>query len=263
MSNLRRYNNFGARKEWLESFFSDPKNWWKTKGDGLGPIQFEAMKVWLLDAEIIKSDRGCQELTELGKLLMKIGADDLFTWAVIWTNLARNSGIINWYVDNFQWGLSYTRSEMIDNMDESLSKSSKENGFADLRGMMVYTPFGEKSLGFGIPIKKGRSVIGIEKRGILVDCQNIHLSTLYSLYRYAERLNKYNLTVLELYKESALEGPFKLFGIPKYILEEIENTLLNQKTEKHYIQYDVIKDEITLDHKISSIDILKLYWRER
>jgi len=154
--------------------------------------------------------------------------------------------------------LSYSRSEMMDKMDASLSESSKKNAFADLRGMLEYTPFGKEELGFGIPIKKGRIVIGIEKRGMSVNCQNIHLSALYSLYRYAERVDKYNLTVSELYKGSALEGPFKLFRIPKYMLEEIERAL-NQKTEKHHIHYNEIKDEITLNHKMSSIDVVKLY----
>ncbi len=260
--NLGRYRTFGARKEWLESFFSDPKNWWKTKGDGLGPIQFEAMKVWLLDAEIIKSDRGCQELTELGKLLMKIGADDLFTWAVIWTNLARNSGIINWYVDKFQWGLSYTRSEMMDEMDDSLSKSSKKNGFADLRGMMIYTPFGEEDLGFGIPIKKGRSVIGIEKRGNpeFISGKQLHLSVLYSLYRYAERLNKYNLTVSELYRESALEGPFKLFGIKRQNFEAILRGL-SAEYGYDWISSELMADldNIHLNKDKKSVDVVALY----
>ncbi|RLI79168.1 phosphoadenosine phosphosulfate reductase, partial [Archaeoglobales archaeon] len=48
-TSLSRYK-FGIRKEWLEEFFSDPEKWWVE--NSLGPVQFEAMKLWLIDAEI-------------------------------------------------------------------------------------------------------------------------------------------------------------------------------------------------------------------
>ena len=260
---MGRYKTFGARKEWLENFFLNPENWWKTSGSGLGSVQFEAMKLWLLDAEIIRLDRSSQELTELGKLLMNIGVDNLFTWAVIWTNLARNSGVIEWYVNNFSWGSNYNRSEIMDKMPENLSESSKKNAFADLRGMLVYTPFGEEELGLGIPIKKGKAetVISIIKKGnpdFPLGEEQLHLTVLYSLYRYAERINKYNFTVSEIYDKSALEGPYKLFGTPIYILEEMEY-VLNQIIIKKYVYYNESNNEIVLNNKISSLDILKLY----
>ena len=265
--NLGRYKTFGTRKEWLEGLFlSDPKTWWEiggkdSRGKVLGTIQFEAMKLWLMDAEITEVKDGCQELTELGRLLKDIGTDDLFTWAVIWTNLARNSGIIRWYIDNFQWGEMYSRSEMIDKMDASLSKSSKKNGFADLRGMLVNTPFGE-DLKFGIPIKKRKAVIGIEKRGNpeFSSEKQKSLAVLYSLYRYAERVNKYNLTVSELYDESALEGPYKLFGINR---EDFERLLRGLSVDygHEWVSTELMADldNIHLNNEKESLDVVKLY----
>ena len=151
----------------------------------------------------------------------------------------------------------------MDKMPENLSESSKKNAFADLRGMLVYTPFGEEELGLGIPIKKGKAetVISIIKKGnpdFPLGDEQLHLTVLYSLYRYAERINKYNFTVSEIYDKSALEGPYKLFGTPIYILEEMEY-VLNQIIIKKYVYYNESNNEIVLNNKISSLDILKLY----
>ncbi|RKX52452.1 MAG: hypothetical protein DRP30_06155, partial [Thermotoga sp.] len=63
-----RYKHFGLRKKWLDEFFREYPNWFKE--NGLGPVQFSAMKLWLIDAGILENNT----LTQLGEELSKLGA---------------------------------------------------------------------------------------------------------------------------------------------------------------------------------------------
>ena len=113
------YKTFGIRKKWLEEFFSDPEKWWVE--NSLGPIQLEAMRLWLIDAEIIAVKKNKEHvLTETGKILKEIGTSDIFTWAVIWTNLAKNSSLVSWYVSELEWGRTYSREELIDTLGKKI-----------------------------------------------------------------------------------------------------------------------------------------------
>ena len=156
------YKTFGIRKGWLEEFFRDPEKWWTE--NTLGPVQFEAMRKWLSDAEIIDSKRA--RVTETGKILREIGADDLFTWAVIWTNLAKNSSLISWYVNNLEWGKTYTREELLELMGDNLSLATRKNGLQSLVELFRDTPLGE-DLGVEIPEFKGRKCVAIYKKGLI------------------------------------------------------------------------------------------------
>ncbi len=108
---------------------------------------------WLSEAEIFDTKNGV--LTETGKLLREIGVDDDFTWAVIWTNLARNSGFISWYL-NLEWGRTYTRDELLELMGDDLSLATRKNGLQSLVELLEKSPIGER-LRVGVAFKKGRN----------------------------------------------------------------------------------------------------------
>ena len=90
--------------------------------------------------------------------------------------------------------------------------------------------------------------------------EQLHLTVLYSLYRYAERINKYNFTVSEIYDKSALEGPYKLFGINRKTLEGVLRGL-STKYGHDWITCELMADldNIHLNENKKSVDIVKLY----
>lgn len=155
---LNRYQQFGMRKGWLEEYFRDPENWWHDHT--LGNRQFEAMRVWLREAEILEGNK----MTPLGARLKELGTDNPLTWAVIWANLARRSALVAWYVNNVPWGGSYSKQELIDMLDDSLAQRSRENAITTLVGILRDTPLG-KELGLGEVETRGRQTATITKRG--------------------------------------------------------------------------------------------------
>ena len=259
MKSLARYKTFGLRKSWLKEFFSNPDEWWNH--NSLGPIQRDSMKLWLIDSEIIEAKKSIS-LSRVGSLLIEIGADDLFTWAVIWTNLAKNSPLIEWYVSNLSWGKIYTRDELLSALGDKYRERTKRNAIRELVELFSNTPLGDE-MEIGIPIKKGKNiVIAIEKKGIPVEPNlKLHpLAILYSLYRYAERLGRYNITVSELYESNIPESPYRLFGIQRNKLELILRGL-DEKYGREWINVEIVADldNITLNPEKNSIDVVKLY----
>ena len=258
-TSLSRYK-FGIRKEWLEEFFSDPEKWWVE--NSLGPVQFEAMKLWLIDAEIIAVNENVRTLTEIGRILKKLGANNLLTWNILWVNLAENSPLIKWYIQKLRWGETYSREELFDALGDTYRERTKKNAITALFQVFKYTPFGDE-LYTGVPIKRGKTIIAIEKKGVPKNKLD-PIAVLYSLYKYAEKINRYYITLSELYEDSCVSGLYKLFGTPKKELEKII-VGLKEKYGKDLISTDFSADldNINLNENIHSTDILKITCRIR
>src|SRR3990172_1796012 len=248
MKGLNRYQEFGMRKEWLIEFFNDTDNWWHQ--NKLGNRQFEAMRVWLREAEIINQNK----ITELGIKLKIFTADSFLTWAAIWTNLARNSALINWYLKHIEWKGIHTKNAFIELLDKRLSLSSRQNSITSLVGILRDTPLG-KDMGLGEIQKAEQRSVSINKRGW--DTPHI-LAVLYSLYRYAEKVETHNLTLSELYTEEAPEGPYVLFGISK---DELANILRGLASRyETWISVELIRDldNIYLNSSKNALEVLYL-----
>jgi phosphoadenosine phosphosulfate reductase len=250
---IGNYKHFGIRKEWLEEFFEDPDRWWTE--NSLGPVQFEAMRRWLVDAEIITDRSKGFTLTDIGKLLREIGADDTFTWAVIWTNLARNSSLISWYVSELEWGKTYSRDELLELMGDKLSIATRKNGLQSLIELFKYSPIGYE-LEIGIPIIKRGRCVAILKKGVSLQpkLKIPPLSLLYALYRYAESKNCFEFQISELYDEKDPENPHYLFGIPQYALE----CIIAELTELYHKIVSLEDNRIIIQPKSSFIIFLHL-----
>ncbi len=220
------------------------------------------MKRWLIDAEIIEKTREGFKLTDLGKKLAKIGAESLFTWAVIWTNLARNSSLVRWYVTELEWGKKYTREELLQLMGDKLSKTTKENGIQSLSELFRHSPLGYE-LELGVPLSKsGDRFFGdskdnlhaLEKKGAEEVAEEIKEAILYSLYRLKDiKGDHFTVTYLEEYAD---EGPMRLFGIKRGKMESILR-LLNE-TMRDWISVDIVADldNISLNQEKKSLDVV-------
>ncbi|WP_027356609.1 phosphoadenosine phosphosulfate reductase domain-containing protein [Desulfofundulus thermocisternus] len=246
LKGLNRYQTFGMRKAWLEEYFRDPEKWWYE--NSLGNRQFEAMRVWLREAEIVTGTR----ITLLGERLREWGTENPLTWAVIWTNLARNSILVDWYLHNVPWDSSYLKEELVELLDENLAKRSRENAITTLVGLLRDTPLGGE-LGLGIVQTKGK-LTTITKRG----WESVPaLAVLYSLYRYAERVGRHGFSLSELLN-GAPEGPHALFGLSRDRLAGMLRAISSRW--ERWLSVELVRDldNIYLDQSRSSIEVLEL-----
>lgn len=252
---LPSYQTFGLQENWLAEFFRSPEDW--VSRNSLGNRQFEAMLLWLKHAELITngSAKRTLEITTLGEKLARRGASDLVTWAVIWTNLARNSTPVQWYLTAIPWGATISKEEGVAKMGETYSQSERmrKNAMSALYNLLTKTPLGD-GLGLGEKVEPGKSKNPLYKRG----WHDPHpVAILYALYRYAEKTGRYELTVREFY-EDADEGPYTLFGVRREALEGILKALAVRGDGP--IRVNIVRDldNIFLDHSCKAVEVLDL-----
>ncbi|HHY36030.1 MAG TPA: phosphoadenosine phosphosulfate reductase family protein [Firmicutes bacterium] len=251
---LQTYEHFGMRKAWLEEFFRSPREWVRSKT--LGSRQFEAMLMWLKHAELVDGRRTSLEITELTEKLVRRGPDDPVTWGVIWTNLIRNSAVVSWYAVSVPWGAFVTRDELIAKLGQTYAKSdtTRGNAIKALCELLTKTPLG-KQLGLGYRAETPeKRVFTLHKKGWQDPSP---IAILYSLYRYAEKVGRYELTVGELY-ESADEGPFTAFGVSRDTLKGILKGLSIR--QDGFARVEIIRDldNIFLDRDRRAVEVLDL-----
>ena len=244
---IDRYKGFGMRKDWLEEYLKNNKKWWVE--NRLGNRQFEAMKVWLKECEIIEN----YELSPFGGTILSMDVDDNKLWQILWVNLARNSILIKWYLSNIKWGECISKKQLMDRLGTNLAMRTKENAINALFNLLEKTPLGEQLL-FG-KITKIKGVRYIHKIGSRKDTDKIAI--LYSIYRYAELVGRYDLFLDEFYKNTT-EGPYYLFGIDK---EDLKKHLLGLSTShQDLIAVEFVKDldNIYVFKNIKSYELLRL-----
>ena len=84
------------------------------------------------------------------------------------------------------------------------------------------------------------------------------VSAAYSLYLYAEKMNRYSLTVSEFYDETQSEGIYRQFGIDKSTFESILLGLQEENNHVLRVELNMGLDNIILRDDLKSIDILKM-----
>lgn len=147
------------------------------------------------------------------------------------------------------------RTEFIDALGDSyhLSERSRKNAITALLQLITETPLGQE-LGLGKQESLGKRNVRLHKEGWQAPDS---IAILYSLYRYAEKTGKYDLTVSELY-EGAEEGPYALFGVP---LEKLKGILQGLSAQHHdFIKVDIVRDldNIFLNNTRQAIEVLNL-----
>lgn len=84
------------------------------------------------------------------------------------------------------------------------------------------------------------------------------VATAYSLYRYAEKIGRYSLTVSELYDPEQKEGIVRQFGIER---DALEQNLRSLEQDSNHVLRSELKmglDNIILREDLKADDILKL-----
>ncbi|HOV14354.1 MAG TPA: DUF4007 family protein [Spirochaetota bacterium] len=219
-----KYLTFGLRNEWLFSFLNDPHNYLST--NNLGNKQVDSLKAWLKDSGLLNTKlehtKLCKTFIELVKPENESAIyekfDDILIWGIIWNNLYYNSPLINFYLENFKWNSSFSKSEFetaIKSKYNEISERTIQGGINSFLNLTENSPLSSK-LRFAVLEKDGNKIKKIKKIG----SDEIHPKVIaYSLYKYAREKGHNNITVSELYFENVNGGPAKIFGLNKKNLE--------------------------------------------
>lgn len=252
---LNRYQHFGYREVWLHDYLELGEGLYQTTPARWGKYQYESMKVWFKESLIV----GDGQLSQLGELMRRVGSNNIFGWACIWVNLAYNSSLIRWYVENISFGSMLTKNDLIARLGPAYSLVTNKNSIASLVETLDQSPLGDH-LGMGVCTKKGKVLQSLYKRGWL-DVNPIAI--LYALYRFAEHEEgryKFTLTQLdEAQREDEGITPQQLFGINTDALKAIILGLASQFPDFIHAEFAMGLDNIFLSEARSADDTLSLY----
>lgn len=265
LKGMNRYQHFGLRSSWLEHFFEEGNDCWNSKA--LGNRQYDALKVYLKEAEIIEQNAMQNkngQITALGKKLMEIGPYHPFTWAVIWTNLAYNSTLVKWYLLYVSTGEVYEKNELIDMIDDMYSVSTRSNAITSLSETFVNSPIGN-TFEMGIPIQNGNSYKFFKKGWSTPE----PAALLYSLYKYAEALGgHYTMTLTELRKirkerPESFPGmdPVTVFGLDEAAFKEMLREIASNYPDFLKVSFVADLDNVILSSEKTSLDVIDLVLR--
>lgn len=250
---ISAYYTRGFRKDWLELYFELGSDFWINQR--LGKNMLLSFKAWLRDAGIIST----LSPTRLGEKLAKLGADNILVWSTIYINLAYGSPLINWYVkvvDAFQ---SYDNSTLKLLLGDQYTASVKESAISSLKETFKSSPIG-RVLGVGDYVIKGSIVTSISKS----TWQNPEpLAILYSLYKFAEVLDRYySFTLTDLVYDSPERtgiSPVKLFNIHREHLQQVLLQLSHDYSDFIKVSFNKDLENINLNSEKSSLDIVDLF----
>jgi len=251
-SGIDKYSSFGLREKWLKSYLENSINWFEIDNH-LGTKQVPAMVNWLRDSELLKEKE--KQPTELCSFLINKEVELGKIWEIVIVNLYYNSKIFNWLLYSVPWNKKYDKKELLELLKNSfdLSEGTLNNPLSALFNTI------EQANSDSI-----KNIITIEKRGnkrILYKKGANDVSSpsiLYSLYRYAEKTNRYSFTVSELYSDEITGGPFKIYGISKASLENKLRGL--QENRNRLIDIAIIADLDTINIRkdVNALEALKL-----
>jgi phosphoadenosine phosphosulfate reductase len=254
ITSIDRYNRFGFREKWLNQYFLNPYKYFQGEND-LGIKMVPAFLNWLKDSEILNNSN--KIISDVGIILQNQYENNPdLVWEIIWINLIYNSTIVKWYSQDIDWNFTLSREDIesiLKNSFPEIKDSTKLNGLASLINMFVESPL---SLKFKFwEVQKKNSVTIIRK----VPLENVNsVAVAYSLYRYANSKNRYNLTVAEFYAPEQKQGIYKEFGLSKDRFQNILRTL--QENKHGIVRVDLVMglDNISLREDLTYTEVLIL-----
>lgn len=259
LKGMNRYQHFGLRQEFLEHFFEYKTDCFSM--NVLGTRQYDALKVWLKEAELINpanKGKNSGAPTELFDKLEQLGPFNPLTWAVIWTNLAYNSIICKWYMLYTTPGEVYEKGDLVFMLGDDYSQSTRDNAVTALFETLRFSPIGNV-LKQGIPISIGNSYKYVRQGWESADA----IAILYSLYRWAEKTGNYTFSLRQMVATRGNDSvagvdPGAVFGIADDTLKEILQSIALQMEKYLRVSFVMNLDNVVLSKDVTSLDIIDL-----
>ena len=266
LKGINRYQHFGLSTAWLEHFFEKRNDCWNSRQ--LGNRQYDSLRVWLREADIIDSNaRGGEygQITPLGECLIALGPHNPLTWAIVWTHLVHNSVLMKWYAFCVPAGESYDRNDYMVMLGDSFAEATRANAILSLTATFNDSLIGG-GLEVGIPLTVGKVKKYLKQGWSTPD----PFALLYSLYLYAEKMgNHYDFTIRELIVvgrdrkfDLPAVDPITVFALNPDTVKETFQELANQYPQYMKVSFVAGLDNIQLDPKVTSLDILKTAVKE-
>jgi phosphoadenosine phosphosulfate reductase len=250
---IAAYQTRGLRKDWLALYFELGSDFWGN--DRLGKNMFLSFKVWIKEAGLIIG----LSKTPLGEKLSSLDSNNNLVWSTIYTNLAYESPLINWYVKTLEAYQSYDNYALKSLLGEEYTLSVKESAIASLKETMKTSPIGSV-LNVGICEMKGNHVTSITKTTWK---EPEPLAILYSLFKFAEASDRYysfTLTDLLAYSpEQTGISPVQLFNISRDTLQQILFQLSQDNRDYIKVVFNKDLENIYLNSEKTSLDVAKLF----
>ena len=252
--NIDRYKNFGLRLDWVDIFFENPDEFWSN--ERLGTHMFKSFEKWGKEAKLIDA---LNSPTSCVSAMSNLGADNPIVWGYIFSNIAYNSSIFNWFIRNTDYETEYQVADLLIMLGDEYSETTKKNALSALKDTIKSSPIGWL-LGQGECEMKGKQVVSIRRSGWQ---EPEPLVILYCLYLFAEHSDGlYSFTLSELLEDSderEAMSPKLIFGTGRETLMSILQGLANDYS--NFIQVDFnkgIMDNIFLVRDKSARDVIDL-----
>lgn len=249
MKSLNTFADHAPKSEWLESFFVLKSAFFNEHT--LGPMMYNMFRRFLKDAQLQHKN----QLTSFAELISEIGWKNDVSQGLILINLAYNNPQIEWYINQLELDVFYTRT-FVENMLSSLDVKPKDaKSICKAYHRLVETPLG-LNLHFGYVTDQGELV---RTKCNVSDPRVV----LYGLYKFAEKCNDYKEFTLSTLLNDNIErdgiSPTRIFGLDR---EEMTPILLGLSAKyPEFITASFTHDleKITLADDKNSKDVLDLF----
>jgi phosphoadenosine phosphosulfate reductase len=244
---IQAYKTFGFRAEWLDEFLIDPEYFWND--NSLGTAQVDGFKAWLKEAEITDTKNA---ITDFGNLIKEVYLNDSdLAWELIWTNLASNSFVVNWFINNIAVNQIFEKRSLVDSICTSVPSAPSrtvENAVTALLQSFSYSPMGKQFM-CAEPIGKYQY-----QRGEYSSISNIGLA--YSIYKFAENIGTKSLRVSDFYDIDAEGSTSRVFGLSQATFEQRLRSLNSEKNRVLIAELSMGLQHITLRDDLNSKNII-------
>lgn len=257
MGSIDRYGNMGIELDWVRSYFKSKDEFWTSPHD-LGTNKVKYLKGFLNDAGItIKS-----KFAPFGSVIDHIGIESSDAWALMLCNLAYTSEF-NWWIKNIDFSIAHTPDTIYAMLDDSMSKNSRLHIVSAYKNILISNPQLSIEIGLGVcdyTVKNDKRFLNSVTR---TSWKNPNpLVILYSLYKFAEACgNYYQFTLSRLLNhniDSDGISPTEIFGLDRNQMEKILNGLTINYPDYINASFTLDLDNITLNSKKTSQDVLGL-----
>ena len=116
---LSDYKSFALEDSILQTFFNDLEGW--NNINYWGKPKVSSYNTWLNHSDLFDNKK--RTPTKLAEILQKRYFEErLFVWQIIWINLSYNSGIIKWYLNEFNWDTTLLVKDVNINLNRLLKE---------------------------------------------------------------------------------------------------------------------------------------------
>lgn len=252
MGAINCFDDHAPMTSWLRSFFQDRDEFFAS--NNLGPNQIKCFKRFLRDAGLQEKNKA----TSFADLIIDLGWQTSISQGLILLNLVHDNPQFQWYINNLDIGLAYTR-QSAENMLAAIDMKEKAaKSVAKAFKRLTEIPFGTV-LHWGHVTDDGALV---RTKCSVSDPRVV----LYGLFKFAEKCNYYKEFTLAMLLNDSIErdgiSPTRIFGLDRDDMTPLLLGLSAKYPEFITVSFTHDLEKITLAEDKSSQDVLDLFKAE-